>query len=176
MSRPVPVVLARLHGNPGKRALPKHAREPAGNLQDPPDWLSASQKSLWWDLVETSPPGLLTESHRNLVAGLVASIDLHRQAVQAIEAEGAMVTTPNGHRVQNAWVPVANKQIAIAQRLSAELGLTPTSATRVTLKQTAAPRELGRDGKPRMSLDEYLLSAPTIPTWSGGDPKPKKAR
>ena len=140
MSRPIPPVLAHLHGNPGKRALPKHPPPPAGNLRDPPDWLSPGQMSLWRDLVETSPPGLLTESHRHLAAALVVSVDLHRQAVQAIEAEGAMVPTPNGYMVQSPWLSVANKQISIAQRLSAELALTPTSAARVTLKPTARPR------------------------------------
>ena len=43
--KPVPTRLKVIRGNPGKRALNKNEPQPAGELADPPDWMSESQKA-----------------------------------------------------------------------------------------------------------------------------------
>jgi hypothetical protein len=45
--KPIPTVLARLHGNPRDRKPPVPEPKPAGDLTEAPDWFSADQKAGW---------------------------------------------------------------------------------------------------------------------------------
>ena len=53
------------------------------------------------------------------------------EAVASIERYGTMVKSPNGYPMQSPYVAVANKQVEIMVRIAAELGMTPSSRTRI---------------------------------------------
>jgi P27 family predicted phage terminase small subunit len=51
--------------------------------------------------------------------------------VSSIERYGTMVKSPNGYPMQSPYVAVANKQVEIMVRIASELGMTPSSRTRI---------------------------------------------
>ena len=53
------------------------------------------------------------------------------EAVSSIARYGTMVKSPNGYPMQSPYVAVANKQVDIMVRIAAELGMTPSSRTRI---------------------------------------------
>ena len=65
---------------------------PAGDLGEPPGWLSAAQREGWRYAVAHAPPGLLSWIDRGLLTIWVVSQDLHRQATTALNNETLLVT------------------------------------------------------------------------------------
>ena len=57
------------------------------------------------------------------------------EAVSSIARYGTMVKSPNGYPMQCPYVAVANKQVDIMVRIAAELGMTPSSRTRIRVGQ-----------------------------------------
>ena len=75
--------------------------------------------------------GLLTGLDRNLLAAYCQAHALWVEAVSSIQRYGTMVKSPNGFPMQSPYVAVANKQVDIMVRIAAELGMTPSSRTRI---------------------------------------------
>ena len=78
--KPVPTHLKVLRGNPGKRRLNDNEPKPDGELSDPPEWMSESQKQGWIYAIENAPDGLLKKLDRSVLVAWVIAEDLHRQA------------------------------------------------------------------------------------------------
>jgi phage terminase small subunit len=107
--KPVPRHLKLLRGNPGKRSLNKNEPMPLGDLVDPPEWLTASQKAGWNYAVENAPRGLLKKLDQSVVAVWVVAEDLHRQATTMVARFGLLTKTPKtGQPMQSPYLPVLN--------------------------------------------------------------------
>ena len=160
--KPTPTVLKELHGNPGKRALPKDEPEGQGVLWAPPTWFDDDQRAQWNYALEHSPPGLLTGTDREvLVIWVVACVE-HAKAVKQVRELGQVVKTKDGNAIQNPFLPIVNKQAAIMLKAGGELGFSP--AARASLGSRApefanVPQGTGRRVAKR-GLAGYLEQKP----------------
>lgn len=162
--KPTPTVLAQLHGNPshGRRKNPGEPR-PAGALGDvnAPEWLTPEQRTRWERLVADAPRGLLTSIDAPLVTCLVVAIDLHRQACQALAAQGRLTEeTPDGMAVVSPLIAIMNRQAALIVRLCGELGFSPTSRVRIAIPAREA------EGSAATPLEEFLARRPPPPKFN----------
>lgn len=136
--KPVPTVVKKLRGNPARRPLNTHEPAPPElldlGLDAPPAELAddAVAAAEWARLV----PMLrrcrqITEADR---AGLLACcIEWSRylEANAAIRRDGLIVSTAKGGPMTNPYLRVTVRSLSALSKLWAELGLTPSSRSRV---------------------------------------------
>jgi P27 family predicted phage terminase small subunit len=123
-SRPQPVVLKKLHGNPRKRRIPV---EPKGQgvLWAPPDWFDDEQRDRWHYALEHAPPGLLSGTDFEVLATwCIASVE-HKRAALTVRKEGQIVETKGGNIIQHPALGIMNRQAMILLRAGGELGFSP---------------------------------------------------
>lgn len=138
--KPKPTVLKLLSGNPGHRPLNQHEPAPPGELLDPPEWMSETQKESWRYALSCAPKGLLRRLDRSLLAVWVVAEDTHREATIKMTQTGMLVKAPNtGLPIQSPYLPIMNRQAQIMLKAASELGFTPTSRSRITLQNSEAP-------------------------------------
>ena len=130
--KPLPSNVVRLRGNPGKRRLNDAEPRPAARVPPCPACLGHEARKEWQRLArELGELGLLTGLDRGLLAAYCQAHALWVEAVSSIQRYGTMVKSPNGYPMQSPYVAVANKQVEIMVRIAAELGMTPSSRTRI---------------------------------------------
>jgi P27 family predicted phage terminase small subunit len=130
--KPLPSNVVRLRGNPGKRRLNDAEPRPAARVPPCPACLGDEARKEWQRLAkELGELGLLTRLDRALLAAYCQAHALWVEAVASIERYGTMVKSPNGFPMQSPYVAVANKQVEIMVRIAAELGMTPSSRSRI---------------------------------------------
>ena len=171
--KPVPTMLRELHGNPRKVAMPKSEPKPAGDLSDPPDWLSEGQRTGWAYAMTHSPPGLLKRIDCGALIAWVVAEDLHRQAAMAQAKVGLLVriktkatADKDGVPTASPYINIINQQAKIMLKAAGELGFTPVSRPRIgagaPLLAAAPEWNAGDRGqKSRPSLQDFLDSNPT---------------
>ena len=74
--KPKPTKLKELAGNPGKRRIAAGEPKPEGNLAEPPDWMTDSQRAGWAYALTHAPRGLLKKIDRSALAIWVCAEDL----------------------------------------------------------------------------------------------------
>lgn len=132
--KPKPTHLKLLAGNPGHRPLTPNEPEPEGDLTDPPEWLSESQKDAWRYAIENAPAGMLKKLDQSVLVTWVVASDYHRDATERVNKRGLVVLSRvQREPVQNPYLAVVNRQAQIMQKAAAELGFTPSSRTRISL-------------------------------------------
>jgi len=156
--KPTPTSRKVLEGNPGKRAL--NDREPQ------PDAPSATPVSAPFD---TPPAELLdyphgaaewtriapmmrrarqiTEADRSALLALCIEWDRYLSAMAKVK-KNMVVKAPSGYPMTNPYLSIATRALASCQKLWPELGLTPSSRSRV---RTDGP---GPDGDAFSEFDE----------------------
>jgi phage terminase large subunit-like protein len=80
--------------------------------------------------------------------------------VSSIERYGTMIKSPNGFPMQSPSVAVANKQVEIMVRIAAELGMTPSSRSRIRVgdKAPADPFEAFPRAVARATQDDPVTA------------------
>lgn len=130
--KPKPTHLKLLAGNPGNRPLPANEPQPVGDLIDPPEWLSDTQKDVWRYAIEHAPKGLLKMLDLSMLVTWVVACDYHRDATERVNKRGLVIRSPvKGEPMQNPYLAVVNRQSQIMQKAAAEMGFTPTSRARI---------------------------------------------
>lgn len=132
--RPKPTHLKIREGNPGKRALNEREPQPPKVKKTPraPAHLSKDAQREWRRVAK-----ILTE--QNVVSvldlpGLEAYCVCYAQWVEAnaqVGKLGAIVKTANGNLIQNPYLAVANRAMVEMRKWMAEMGMTPSSRSRV---------------------------------------------
>lgn len=136
--KPLPSTVVQLRGNPGKRRLNDAEPKPAAKTPTCPACLGAEARKEWQRLArELGGLGLLTRLDRGVLAAYCQAHALWVEAVASIGRYGTMVKSPNGFPMQSPYVAVANKQVDIMIRLAAELGMTPSSRSRIRVGERA---------------------------------------
>ena len=136
--KPKPTFLKLVSGNPGRRPLNDAEPEATGDLLNPPEWLTPSQRAVWTTAVKNAPAGLLRGIDESVFLVWVIAKDMHRNAAEKIAQSGTLVRMPNnGAAVQSPWVPVLNKQALIMLKACSEMGFTPSSRSRVKVESTS---------------------------------------
>jgi P27 family predicted phage terminase small subunit len=136
--KPLPSNVVRLRGNPGKRRLNDAEPRPVARVPPCPACLGDAARKEWQRLAkELAELGLLTGLDRGLLAAYCQAHALWVEAVSSIERYGTMVKSPNGYPMQSPYVAVVNRQVDIMVRIAAELGMTPSSRTRIRVGDNA---------------------------------------
>ena len=180
--KPVPSMLRELHGNPRKMPLPKHEPKPAGDLSEPPDWLTTDQKAGWAYAIANAPIGLLKRIDRSVLVVWAVAEDLHRQVVIAQSKVGLLIKVKTKATVKDdtalpmasPYLNVINQQAKTMLRAASELGFSPVSRPRIDVSPSAfAPAiDIPTDGARRRqkgrtpTLEEFLASAPKPPSFN----------
>jgi phage terminase small subunit len=173
--KPTATSLRDLHGNPRKSPMPKNEPMPVGDLTEPPDWLSPSQRDGWNWVMAHSPPGMLKLLDRGALAAWVVAEDLHRQATIQQGRVGLLVKAPiSGALIQSPFLPIINRQALIMLRAAGELGFSPVSRPRIADRPgslpmaTEVPMTVAKPGRKKagaeevvVSIEEFLRNAPT---------------
>lgn len=138
--KPKPTALKMILGNPGRRRLNKREPVPERDLPTCPSHLLPTAKAEWKRVV-----------HQLFVLGVISRLD--RAALAAycqayarwVEAERKLLETPvilkmpSGYIQQNPWLIIATKHMELMQKFAAELGMTPSSRSRVeTIRRSSS--------------------------------------
>lgn len=149
---PKPTRLKKLAGNPGKRKLNEREPEPPvpSTLPAPPDFLNKEGKREWMRagriLLDAK---VLTEADLAALAAYSALYSRLAEAERNLVKEGPIVKV-NGYPTLNTWLTVAKQCLKQMRAYMAELGLTPSSRTRIA----AEPELLSSDE--RQKAEKYF--------------------
>ena len=137
-----PTFLKILEGNRGKRPLNLLEPKPVGNLKEPPEWFSESQKEGWNYAIENSPKGLLKRLDRSALVAWVVAEDLHRQATLKVVEKGLVVSSPDkGIPMQNPYLAIINRQAVIMLKAASDMGFTPTARVKIKVDPNDIEKE-----------------------------------
>jgi P27 family predicted phage terminase small subunit len=155
--KPKPSWQNQLDGNPGKRArnrqepqLPTSAAAfgappgpPAADTPPPPDPLEDVPPELratptaaaeWRRLTPMLfARKAVTDADRGALLALCLEWGRYVDAMAKVVAQGMVVLTPTGYPMQNPYLPIATKALSACRSLWPELGLTPSSRSRVRI-------------------------------------------
>lgn len=189
--KPKPAALKKLHGNPGKRALPKQIPAPTpadvaplkkkpavrGKKAAPvvralsmvaPEFLSPVGQAEW-DRVsrELLAIGLLTHIDLAALAAYCAAYSRWENAEQKLKWMNGdeLSETPNGFKQQNAYIGIANRSLELMHKFMTEFGMTPVSRMRLGHQRPPADGNGATDGKQPApgSYDAFLAQDPDAP-------------
>lgn len=141
--KPLPTWRHRLEGNPGKRK--RNAQEPAPppvpeDLDTaPPPELTGDARAIeeWTRLLPMLRLGRqVTDADRAALLALCLEWSRYLTAIAKVAATSLIVMTPKGYPIQNPYLPVATKAFSNCAKLWPELGLTPSSRSRVKTTTT----------------------------------------
>jgi P27 family predicted phage terminase small subunit len=131
---PVPFVVAKLKGFPGKRAK-RASPEPAilPKCPEPPEWLHEFAKQEWWRVApQLHVLGLLSSVDIACLSAYCASYAIWREASGLLQAEGLTAETADGRQCRNVLTKTVRDAAADMVRYAGEFGLTPVARTRIT--------------------------------------------
>ena len=130
--KPKPTAIKRLAGNPGHRRL--NDREPQLPLAIPacPRNLSQDAKRHWKRFaVQLYNAGIITEIDQSILAALCAEWATWSKAKAQLAKHGLVALTAGGSYKPSPYITISNTALANILRMLAELGMTPSSRTRV---------------------------------------------
>lgn len=107
-----------------------------------PPHLGATARREWRRLATPLfEAGILTLADRAALAAYCQAWERWVEAEQKLKETPPLLKTPSGYVQQSPWISIANKQLELMGRFMTELGLTPTSRTRVKLEAGEPDRE-----------------------------------
>lgn len=129
-----PTELKIITARPGRVGINKNEPQPPGNLLEPPEWMTDSQKAVWTYAIENCPLGMLRRLDLSTLQTWAVAVDAHREAAQKIAQFGMLTKTSetNPTPMQSPYLQVLNKQAQIILRAVQELGFSPVSRTRLS--------------------------------------------
>jgi P27 family predicted phage terminase small subunit len=132
---PKPTALKLIEGNPGKRPIHGHEPKPMATQPTCPAHLSPTAKAEWKRLAQTlNRVGLLTQADRAALAAYCQAYGRWVEAERKLAATPTLLKTPAGYVQPSPWLGIANKQLELMAKFMAELGLTPSARSRVTVQ------------------------------------------
>jgi P27 family predicted phage terminase small subunit len=147
--KPKPTALKLIEGNPGKR--PIHGREPQPPASQPtcPVHLSPTAKAEWKRLAQSlNGIGLLTQADRAALAAYCQAYGRWVEAERKLAETPTLLKTPAGYVQPSPWLGIASKQLELMAKFMVELGLTPSSRSRLAISIPTRP-------KPREDLEDW---------------------
>ncbi len=143
-----PTAIRRREGNPGKRAWNHGEPIPPEVIPDCPEHLSDVAAAEWHRVAATlHEMGVLSTVDRAALAAYCQAYGRWVEAEERMRQTPLLIRTPSGYPQQSPWLSIANKQLELMAKFMAELGMTPSSRSRVNL---------GSD--PRMAISDTPLS------------------
>ena len=136
--KPKPSAIRLLEGNPGKR--PINQREPKPDKKAPPcpKWLDPEAKKEWRRLSKKLEQlGILTEADMSVFASYCQAYARWKAAEEIISSHGFISKTPSGYLQAIPHVAIAKEYARIMNRCAEQLGLTPSSRSRLVAGETS---------------------------------------
>ena len=144
--KPKPTRLKLLEGNPGKRPISGREPQPPASQPTCPAHLSPTAKAEWKRLAQTlNRIGVLTQVDRAALAAYCQAYGRWVEAEKKLKETPVLLKTPAGYVQQSPWLTVSNKQMELMAKYMAELGLTPSSRTRLAVQIPPGPKPWERD-------------------------------
>ena len=150
-TKPTPTAKKKLMGNPGGRPLnPAEPEFPPTEIAVPSELMGDERAVTEWRrlLPMMQAARAITDAERTSLIALCQQWSRYLNATLSVEQAGMVIRSPSGYPMPNPYIGIANKSLGHCLKLWAELGLTPSSRTRV---QTTGPRD-GKD--PFAEFDE----------------------
>ena len=138
--KPKPSGMKRRAGNPGRRPL--NDREPQLPRAIPPcpRNLSADAKRHWKQLaIQLWNAGIITEIDQSILAALCAEWAIWLKAKAQLSRHGLVALTAGGSYKPSPYIVISNQAMANILRILAELGMTPSSRSRVQRADVGQP-------------------------------------
>ena len=133
--KPKPTHLKLLEGNPGHRPINGAEPKPTAGLPTCPAHLNPSAKAEWKRLVqELEAIGILTRIDRAVLAGYCQAWGRWVEAERKLAESPPLLRTPAGYVQLSHWLTIANREREFMLRYMTELGLTPSSRTRLSVQ------------------------------------------
>ncbi|MEM6560029.1 MAG: phage terminase small subunit P27 family [Planctomycetota bacterium] len=130
--KPKPTAIKELTGNPGKRALNKSEPKPAAKLPACPKHLGDEARKEWRRVTkQLADLNLLTDLDRAVLAAYCQAWGRWVEAETELRKHGPVVKSPSGYPIQNPYLSIANKAMEQMRKLLPELGLSPSSRSRI---------------------------------------------
>jgi P27 family predicted phage terminase small subunit len=150
--KPTPTDLKVLRGNPGHRPL--NADEPqlpavdAEVFDTPPleltgDAAAAAEWSRLAPMLRSARQ--VTDAERGSLIALCQQWSRYLTANSKAEAAGMVIKSPSGYPMPNPYLGIANRALTHCTKLWAELGLTPSSRSRVSAMPEHAAADAQRE-------------------------------
>ena len=132
--KPHPTEVKLLRGNPGRRPLnlnePKHETIDTAVPAELTDPLAQSE---WSRIIATLSRGHVTTVDRSTLIGYCVKWAQWQTLEAAAALEPALVHTPSGYPIPNPLLGMANTAFKLMLKSAAELGITPSSRTRIVV-------------------------------------------
>jgi P27 family predicted phage terminase small subunit len=139
--KPKPTVLKLLEGNPGHRLINRDEPKPHLCIPTCPAHLSPTAKAEWKRLArQLHDIGILTALDRGALAAYCQAYGRWAEAEKNLKQTPALLKTPAGYAQPNPWLAIANKNLELMQKFIGELGLSPSSRSRVTTSPSLRPK------------------------------------
>lgn len=136
--KPTPTRLKLVAGNPGKRPINGSEPQPAADLPSCPAHLNPSARAEWKRLArDLNRIGLLTMVDRAALAVYCQSYGRWVEAERKLRETPVLLKMPSGYIQHSPWLTIANKERELMARYMAELGLTPSSRSRLAIDVSA---------------------------------------
>lgn len=133
---PKPTHLKKLAGNPGKRALNKHEPKPKGPLFEAPDDLPEAAVPFWNYAIRCAPRGLLKRLDQRTLAIYAVAAAAHSAAAEICFREGITIKKRNMKMAHvHPAMRIVDAQAGIMMRACVEMGFTPSSRSRIIVKE-----------------------------------------
>jgi P27 family predicted phage terminase small subunit len=136
--KPKPTRQKRLEGNPGKRRMPTDEptppATPAPLLTAPVELQANARARAEWDRLAPMlyRIRLATNADRSALVALCLEWARYLDATERIATLGLIIPTPSGYPMPNPYLAIATKALASCTKLWPELGLTPSSRSRLS--------------------------------------------
>jgi P27 family predicted phage terminase small subunit len=140
--KPIPSTLRLLQGNRSHRPLPPDEPKPPAIIPKCPTWLDKEAKKEWRRMVkELEPLGMLTLIDRSVLARYCDNFSKWMAAEKALQKMPMVKFNQKGFAEINPYFKVANKAKEMMMKDMIEMGMTPSSRSRV--KAEPKPKEKG---------------------------------
>lgn len=120
----------------GERADRINKNEPKASKSKPrcPNWLSAEAKTVWRRTVkQLELMGILSEADNDIICAYSNAVVNYQRATELVDKAGVLIKGRRDGVVTNPAVRVQRDSAMLVHRFATELGLTPSSRTRLTV-------------------------------------------
>jgi P27 family predicted phage terminase small subunit len=147
-----------LENNPGKRAINQDEPQPPPPVEafdvPPPELAENAGATAEWQRLA---PMLrlarqVTDADRSALLALCLEWSRYLEAMQKVKTTGMVVQAPSGYPIPNPYLSIATKALSGCHKLWPELGLTPSSRSRVKVLGAA----------PASRAEQFRAAAPKL--------------
>ncbi|CAK7036931.1 MAG: hypothetical protein BACD_00149 [Bacteroides rodentium] len=140
--KPTPTAVKKLEGNPGGRPLNENEPKPKKKAPACPKWLDGEARKEWKRLAKVlEEMGVLTQLDMGVFATYCNAYARWKEADEFISQHGTVIKTPSGYVQQLPQVSIAQTYAKLMNRCAEQMGLTPSSRSRIIAAETSDPED-----------------------------------